>query len=177
MSRDIRILGDPILRKTARPMSGAWTPRLRRLVTEMLESLRLCGGVGIAAPQVGESLRLVILASHPTARYPDAPNLTPRVLFNPEITGHSPEGEMGWEGCLSVPGQRGRVRRACSVRVLSVNPENGAPEHHVFDGFLARILQHEVDHLDGVLFPDRVSEPEDLVSEAEYQAILRQARP
>lgn len=177
MNRDIRTLGDPILRKTARPVSGAWTPRLRRLVSEMLETLRLSGGVGIAAPQVGESLRLVILASHPTARYPDAPNLAPRVLFNPTIASCSPEGDMGWEGCLSVPGQRGRVRRACSVGVLSVNPDSGAPEHYAFDGFLARILQHEVDHLDGVLFPDRVSEPEDLVSETEYQAILRQARP
>jgi len=169
--RPIRKLGDPMLREIARPLCDLWTPKLRELVDDMLRAMLANGGVGIAAPQVGESLRLFILASRPNERYPYAPFMQPEAIFNPEIEWASEEVRKDWEGCLSVPGQRGRVTRAQRIRVRCLDPSNGESGVREYRDFVARIFQHELDHLDGILFPDRLEHGEELVSEAEYLKI------
>lgn len=169
--RPIRRLGDPVLREIARPLSELWTPKLRELVDDMLRAMHTQGGVGIAAPQIGESLRLFIVASRPNERYPDAPFMQPEVIFNPEIEWASDEMIKGWEGCLSVPGLRGQVPRARRIRARCLDLDSGETRGREYEDFIARIFQHELDHLDGILFPDRVESSEDLVSEEEYRRI------
>jgi peptide deformylase len=170
-NRSIRKLGDPLLREIARPLRGLWTPQLRELVEDMLRALHASGGVGIAAPQVGESLRLFILASQPNARYPDAPFMQPEAIFNPEIEWASDETCKDWEGCLSVPGLRGRVPRARRIRVRCLDPQSGETLVREYEDFIARVFQHELDHLEGILFPDRLEAGEALVSEEVYRKL------
>lgn len=171
MNRTIRTLGDPLLREIARPVQKLWTPKLRDLVEDMLRAMQTQGGVGIAAPQVGESVRLLIVASYPNERYPDAPLMQPAVIFNPEIEWASDETLTDWEGCLSVPGWRGRVPRARRIRLRSLDLHSGEIRIREYEDFIARVFQHELDHLEGILFPDRLEEGEDLVSEEEYRKI------
>jgi peptide deformylase len=132
-----------------------------------LVTLADSGGVGIAAPQVFVSERVLVVASRPNARYPQAPLMEPVVMVNPELLGVSEAQEWGWEGCLSVPGLRGKVprHRAVSVRYSDLRGQT----HEVdLEGFPARIFQHELDHLDGLFFLDRVEDNKNLVSEQEY---------
>ncbi|HLF95548.1 MAG TPA: peptide deformylase [Methylococcaceae bacterium] len=169
--RPIRTLGDPVLREIARPLSELWTPKLRELVDDMLRAVHARGGVGIAAPQVGESLRLFIVASRPNERYPDAPFMQPEAIFNPEIEWASDEMIKGWEGCLSVPGLRGQVPRARRIRARCIDPDSGETVVREYADFIARVFQHELDHLNGIVFPDRVESSEDLVSEEVYRRL------
>jgi peptide deformylase len=127
--------------------------------------------VGIAAPQVGESLRVIVVASRPGERYPQAPLVEPLVMVNPELLEASAETETGWEGCLSIPGMRGRVARHRAVRVR-FSDLAGEVHELALEGFPARVFQHELDHLDGLVFLDRVSDSRQLVTEREYQRLM-----
>jgi peptide deformylase len=163
-------LGDPVLRQVAQPMVSVDDRSLQQLINQMLLTVRAANGVGIAAPQLGHSLRVVVVASRPNLRYPHAPLMEPTVLINPRLVAVSDDLEMGWEGCLSVPGVRGRVPRHRTVEVEYCD-RHGNPHQSVWEGFVARIFQHEADHLDGKVFLDRVQSEADLLSEEAYQAM------
>jgi peptide deformylase len=166
--RAILQLGNPTLRQMAQSVENPQDPALQDLIDELLETLTQSGGVGIAAPQVGLPLQLMIVASHPTPRYPHAPDMSPLALLNPQIVDRSIEVEKGWEGCLSVPGIRGLVPRYLSVAVEYLD-RHGSPQKQVFHDFVARIIQHEYDHLKGIVFVDRVESTHELMTEQEYQ--------
>jgi peptide deformylase len=172
--RQIAQLGHPVLRTPALPVDLPATSEIWSLVDDMLATLREADGVGIAAPQVHESRAIFILASRPNPRYPDAPSMDPEVVINPEIHDRSPELVKGWEGCLSIPGIRGEVPRHRWIRVRYHGLE-GTPVERELTDFVARVFQHEFDHLRGIVFLDRLESVRDVVSEKEYQR--RIARP
>jgi peptide deformylase len=134
----------------------------------MLATLRDAGGVGIAAPQVYEPHAIFMVASRPNPRYPDAPNMEPEVVINPEIVERSAELVKGWEGCLSIPGIRGEVARHRTIRARYQTPAGLVVEREFHD-FVARIFQHEDDHLHGTVFLDRLESTRDVITEKEYQ--------
>ena len=144
---EVRILGDPVLRQKAEPVSAV-TPELRRLIADMFDTMYAEEGVGLAAPQVGVSDRVIVVDPHDDETAPFA-------LINPEILDASKETEKNEEGCLSIPGVRDMVERSMRVRVRGLS-ENGEVKEFEAEGLVSRILQHEVDHLDGILFFDRV---------------------
>jgi len=153
---EILKMGDARLLRVARPVTGFDTPELHRLVADMFETMAAANGAGLAAPQIGVDLQLVIFGTDaPNPRYPDAPPVPRTVLINPVITPLSDEEEEGWEGCLSVPGMRGVVPRWKSIRYTGFDP-HGRPIARTAEGFHARVVQHEVDHLLGKLYPMRV---------------------
>ncbi|RZL56289.1 MAG: peptide deformylase [Variovorax sp.] len=153
---DILKMGDPRLLRTARPVTEFDTDELHLLVADMFETMRAVNGAGLAAPQIGVDLQLVIFGTDaPNPRYPDAPVVPRTVLLNPVVTAIGDAEEEGWEGCLSVPGLRGVVPRASRVRYTGFDLY-GDPIDRTVDGFHARVVQHEVDHLHGVLYPMRV---------------------
>jgi peptide deformylase len=166
--REILQLGNPLLRQLAQPIEKPEDPGLQDLIDELIETLTQSGGVGIAAPQIGLSLQLMVVASHPTPRYPYAPDMPPLPLLNPQIVSYASEIEKGWEGCLSVPGVRGLVPRSLFVTV-DYTDRQGKPQQHTFHDFIARIFQHEYDHLQGIVFVDRVESTHELMTEQEYQ--------
>jgi peptide deformylase len=149
-------MGHPVLRAPAQPVADPTTPDLRRLVRDMAATLEDAGGVGLAAPQVHEAVRLFIFFV-PAARDPGGLARPLMAVFNPVLTPLGPERETGWEGCLSVPGLRGAVPRYKKVR-LSGQDGEGRLVDEVLSGFAARVAQHEADHLDGVLYPARVED-------------------
>ena len=167
MIRPIAQLGHPVLRTPASPLVVPATEGIRKLAGDMLATLREANGVGIAAPQVYESASLFIVASRPNSRYPDAPSMEPEVMVNPEILERSEELVAGWEGCLSIPGFRALVPRSRSIRV-SYQTLDGATLDREFADFVARVIQHEDDHLHGLVFLDRLASPRDVVTEREY---------
>jgi peptide deformylase len=138
-----------------------------------IDALIRCGhdnlGVGIAAPQVGKSLRLFIMAPKPNPRYPDAPAMEPTAIINPEILRVSDEKESGWEGCLSVPGFRAKVPRHFEIDVAYTD-RHGRNHTERFSGFMARLFQHEFDHLEGILYPERLEKGESLITLDEFTA-------
>ncbi|HAN47057.1 MAG TPA: peptide deformylase, partial [Cyanobacteria bacterium UBA8156] len=134
-----------------------------------LRVLRQKGGMGLAAPQLGELQRVVAIASHPNARYPYAPKMAPMVLINPVVQEQSTEWVKDWEGCLSVPGLRGLVPRASWVTV-TYQDRQGQTQTVTYEGFVARIFQHEFDHLEGRVFVDRVESPLELMTDREFAA-------
>jgi peptide deformylase len=149
-------MGDERLLRVAKPIAEFDTPELHRLVADMFETMADANGAGLAAPQIGVDLQLVIFgtdASNP--RYPDAPLVPRTILINPQITPLSGEEEEGWEGCLSVPGLRGVVPRWKSIRYTGFDLF-GDPIEREVEGFHARVVQHECDHLVGKLYPMRV---------------------
>lgn len=153
---DILKMGDPRLLRTARPVTEFDTDELHLLVADMFETMRAVNGAGLAAPQIGVDLQLVIFGTDAlNPRYPDAPVVPRTVLLNPVVTAIGDAEEEGWEGCLSVPGLRGVVPRASRVRYTGFDLY-GDPIDRTVDGFHARVVQHEVDHLHGVLYPMRV---------------------
>jgi peptide deformylase len=153
--RPVLKMGDPRLRQVAAPVAEVGTAELRTLVADMDETMRALNGAGIAAPQIGVSLRVVIFELKDNPRYPHIAPVPYTVLVNPVLTPLGPEQEEGWEGCLSVPGLRGLVPRYRRLRYQGVSPD-GTPIDRTVDGFHARVVQHEVDHLDGILFPQRI---------------------
>ncbi len=149
-------MGDPRLLRVAQPVTAFDTPELHRLVADMQETMEAVNGAGLAAPQIGVDLQLVIFGSGlPNPRYPGAPVVPRTVLINPVITPVGEEEEEGWEGCLSVPGLRGVVPRWQRIRYQGFTPDGSAIDREV-EGFHARVVQHECDHLQGVLYPMRV---------------------
>ncbi|BCS55719.1 peptide deformylase [Geobacter sp. SVR] len=169
--RHIAQLGNPVLRQLALPVDNLRDASLQTLIEDMLATVAEADGVGIAAPQVYEPLRLFIVASRPNPRYPDAPSMQPTVMLNPELLWQSPETVMGWEGCLSVPGIRGLVPRSERIRV-GYQEHGGGRREEELSGFLARVFQHEFDHISGLVFLDRVASNRDLVSEREYVRLM-----
>ncbi len=154
--RAILKMGDPRLLRHAQPVERFDTPELHALVQDLLDTMAHANGAGLAAPQIGVDLQVVIFGSdQPNPRYPDAPVVPRTVLLNPVITPLSDEEEEGWEGCLSVPGLRGVVPRWKRIRYTGFDLW-GTPIDRVAEGFHARVVQHECDHLWGTLYPMRV---------------------
>src|ERR1700688_3239529 len=157
MIREILKMGDPRLLRVAQPVQKFDTPELHELISDMFEVMREAKGVGLAAPQIGVDLQLVIFGFGHSPRYPDAKPVPETILLNPVLTLLSPEMEEGWEGCLSVPGLRGMVSRHAKIRYQGVD-QYGAPIDRIAEGFHARVVQHECDHLIGKLYPMRVTD-------------------
>lgn len=155
--REVLKMGDPRLLKTARPVEAFDTPELQALIVDLFDTMQAEGGVGIAAPQIGEDQAVVIFGFERSERYPDAPPVPLTILLNPVITPIGDEMEDGWEGCLSVPGLRGVVPRFRHIRYSGVDPK-GQPIEREAEGFHARVVQHECDHLFGTLYPMRVKD-------------------
>lgn len=164
-------LGHPVLRDPTAPVADPTDPSVISLGQDMIATLIESGGVGIAAPQVYRSLRLIVVASRPTPRYPDAPSMEPTVMANPEIVWSSDRLEKGWEGCLSIPGIRGHVPRAFAVGIRYLDTAGKIVETE-FSSFAARVFQHEFDHLEGTVFFDRLESPQDIVTEKEYMRLI-----
>ncbi len=150
-------MGSPVLAQVARPVERFGTPELERLVADMQDTMAHEDGAGLAAPQIGESVRVVIFGVTSNPRYPDAEEVPFTVLVNPAITFLGDEVEEGWEGCLSVPGLRGMVARRTRIRYTGFD-ERGGPVDRLAEGFHARVVQHECDHLDGILYPMRMTD-------------------
>jgi peptide deformylase len=153
--REILKMGDPRLLRIAQPVQRFDTPELHALIADMFDTMHAAKGAGLAAPQIGIDLQVVIFGFKTNERYPDAPPVPETVLINPQITPLSTLQEDGWEGCLSVPGLRGVVPRFARIRYTGFDPK-GEPIDREADGFHARVVQHECDHLIGKLYPMRV---------------------
>ncbi len=155
--RELLKMGDPRLLRVAQPVTEFGTPALHELVADMLDTMKAANGAGLAAPQIGVDLQLVIFGFERNERYPEAPPVPLTVLINPLITPLSDAMEEGWEGCLSVPGLRGVVPRHSQLRYSGFDIE-GRPIEREATGFHARVVQHECDHLLGVLYPMRIKD-------------------
>jgi peptide deformylase len=153
--REILKMGDPRLLRIAQPVRVFDTPELHALVADMFDTMADANGAGLAAPQIGVDLQLVIFGFDRNERYPDAPAVPRTVLINPTIQALDDAEELGWEGCLSVPGLRGEVPRWARIRYAGRDPQ-GQPIDRIAEGFHARVVQHEVDHLIGRLYPTRM---------------------
>jgi peptide deformylase len=148
-------MGDPRLLEIAEPVRIFGTPELEDLVTDMRDTMHDLNGAGLAAPQIGVGLRVVIFGMEHNPRYPEAEPVPYTVLINPQLMPLGDEMEEGWEGCLSVPGMRGLVPRYRHLRYTGVDLA-GLPIDRTATDFHARVVQHEVDHLDGILYPRRI---------------------
>lgn len=160
-------LGDPVLRQTAQPIYHVQEDWVQRLIEDMIATLFESNGVGLAAPQVGQSYRLLIVASRPNLRYPNAPEMQPTAMINPHILAHNDEIVKDWEGCLSIPGIRGWVPRYTTIEV-EYTTADGKLQRQVLTDFVARIFQHEFDHLNGLVFLDRLDSVQDIITDQEY---------
>ena len=157
MIRDVLRMGDARLIRRAREVDRFDTRDLHGLVGDLFDTMKAMEGAGLAAPQIGVDLRVVIFGFNASPRYPDAPPIPETVLVNPVLTPLSDEMEDGWEGCLSVPGLRGVVPRYRWLRYTGVDARGQSIDRTV-SGFHARVVQHECDHLDGILYPMRVKD-------------------
>ncbi|MGO4702401.1 peptide deformylase [Dyella sp. 2RAB6] len=159
MIREILKMGDPRLLRVAPPVPDAMigSAELDELIQDMFDTMHHAGGVGLAAPQIGIDLQLVIFGFDNSERYPDAPPVPRTILLNPVILPLSQDMEEGWEGCLSVPGLRGAVNRYTMIRYQGIDPK-GAQIDRDAQGFHARVVQHECDHLIGRLYPSRITD-------------------
>jgi peptide deformylase len=155
MIRTVLRMGDPRLLRIARPVERLDTPELHALVADLFDTMAARDGAGIAAPQIGVDLRVVIFGFESNPRYPDAEPVPRTVLVNPVIEPLTDAEEEGWEGCLSVPGLRGWVPRIARIRYTGTDAA-GTKVDRIAEGFHARVVQHECDHLDGVLYPRRI---------------------
>ena len=153
--REILRMGNPILLKEAEKVEKFDTPEIRELIMDMIETMKDAQGAGLAAPQVGESIQLVIFGVDKNERYPDAEEVPFTVLINPIITPLNQEKEDDWEGCLSVPGMRGVVPRYKTINYKGFDQYGNEIDRDV-EGFHARVVQHECDHLFGILYPTRI---------------------
>lgn len=148
-------MGDPRLLRLAKPVETFATPELRELLDDLFDTMRAADGVGIAAPQIGVDLQVVIFGFEQNPRYPDEDGVPETVLINPVVTPLTDEEDEAWEGCLSVPGLRGLVPRPIRVRYSGFDFDGNLIDREV-DGFHARVVQHEYDHLIGRLYPTRM---------------------
>ncbi|MDB5824449.1 MAG: peptide deformylase [Herminiimonas sp.] len=154
--REILRMGDPRLLLQAKPVTTLNTPEIDALIDDMFDTMHAADGAGLAAPQIGVDLQLVIFGFRQSARYPEAPPVPETVLINPVLTPLSDEMEEDWEGCLSVPGLRGMVPRYTRLRYEGTDQHGNLIRREV-DGFHARVVQHECDHLAGILYPMRIT--------------------
>ncbi|HQN65630.1 MAG TPA: peptide deformylase [Methylophilus sp.] len=155
--RTVLRMGEPLLLQQAMPIEQFDTPELHALLRDMQDTMQAMNGAGIAAPQIGVSRQVVIFGVGKNPRYPDAESVPYTVLINPVITPLTEGKEEGWEGCLSVPGMRGLVPRFTKIRYTGFD-EKGLPIDRVVEGFHARVVQHECDHLAGILYPMRIED-------------------
>lgn len=155
--RTVLRMGDPLLLQKATPVEAFDTPELHALIQDMEDTMAHMNGAGIAAPQIGVSLRVVIFGVGANPRYPDAEQVPYTVLINPVLTPIGDAMEDGWEGCLSVPGMRGIVPRYERLHYTGFD-QYGKPIDRLVSGFHARVVQHECDHLDGILYPMRIKD-------------------
>jgi peptide deformylase len=155
--RPVLKMGDPMLLQVAAPVQQFDTPELQALVTDMLDTMKAHNGAGIAAPQIGVSLQVAIFGGFKSPRYPDAEEIPFTVLINPTLTPLADDKESGWEGCLSVPGMRGVVPRHTQLRYQGFD-QCGIAIDRTVNGFHARVVQHELDHLQGILYPMRITD-------------------
>ena len=155
MIRDVLRMGDPRLLQRSAELERFGTPELMALLQDMRDTMAHLNGAGLAAPQIGVNLRVVIFGVKANPRYPEAEEVPDTVLINPVLTPLSDEIEEGWEGCLSVPGMRGWVPRWHRLRYAGFDEQGQRFERSV-EGFHARVVQHECDHLDGILYPMRI---------------------
>ena len=155
--RPILKMGDPRLLRVAEPVKTFDTPELHALIADMFDTMHAANGAGLAAPQIGVNLRVVIYGFKQNTRYPEAPPVPETVLINPVLRSLSADREEGWEGCLSVPGMRGVVPRFSALHYEGFD-QYGNRISRDADGFHARVVQHECDHLDGILYPMRIED-------------------
>jgi peptide deformylase len=155
--REILKMGDPRLLRVAEPVKEFDTPELHALIADMFDTMHAANGAGLAAPQIGVNLRVVIYGFKQNTRYPDAPQVPETVLINPVIRPLSADRDDAWEGCLSVPGMRGVVPRFSALHYEGFDQYGGKISRDA-DGFHARVVQHECDHLDGILYPMRIED-------------------
>lgn len=153
--REVLKMGDPRLLSPARPVEDFASPELARLIVDMHDTMRALNGAGLAAPQIGVGLQVVMFEVDANPRYPEVETVPFTVLINPSLTPLSQVMEEGWEGCLSVPGMRGLVPRHFDLRYQGFDP-TGQPIDRSVNDFHARVVQHEVDHLNGILYPMRI---------------------
>ncbi len=163
-------IGNPVLRDVAIPVSDVRNPEIQHLIDSMIATCKEEGGIGMAAPQAYESIRVMIIASVPTPAYPKAPTVKAFAVINPIVLAASKETELGWEGCMSVPNIRGLVNRNVWIK-FSYTDQEGKAQTKKLSGLPARIFQHELDHLDGIFFLDR-ADSKSLVSFDEFKKII-----
>jgi len=155
--REILFMGDPRLLEIAQPVKAFATPELHALVQDLMDTMQAEDGAGLAAPQIGVGLRVVVFGFDCNPRYPDEESVPRTVLINPVVEPLSDDRNEGWEGCLSVPGLRGAVSRYTHIRYSGFDQTGAAIEREAH-GFHARVVQHECDHLDGILYPQRMTD-------------------
>lgn len=170
---EISQLGAPSIRTVAKKVTDIGSSEIQTLIDDMIFTCKESKGMGIAAPQVGCSWSILIMASAPNQRYPYAPLMEPTALINPHVISVSQESVKDWEGCLSLPGIRARVPRHTTIEVVYFDRQ-GKQQEVVFKDFLARLFQHEYDHLLGAVFIDRVESTKDMIMEKEYQRMMRE---
>jgi len=169
--RNIALLGADVIRQVATEVEEIESKETQALIEDLLLTCINSRGMGIASPQISVSKRLFIMASQRNNRYPNAPKMKPKAVINPKILSYSDETEKDWEGCLSLPNVRALVPRSIKIEV-SYFTRDGKEVHEVLEGFLARLFQHEFDHLDGKVFIDRIESTQDVVMEREYLRIV-----
>lgn len=168
---EIALLGSQVLRKQAEVVVNVHDAEIREIIGAMQSTLAATSGVGIAAPQISESKQIIIIASRPTPRYPSAPLMEPTVMINPGFQALAEAQERDWEGCLSIPGIRALVPRYQEILVHYTDQQGGLVEIKLH-GFVARVFQHEVDHLVGKTYLDRVENNTDIFAESEFLKLI-----
>jgi peptide deformylase len=173
MARLLQIaqLGHPVLRAQTSAVANVSDPRIQSLIEDMHATLSDGRGVGLAAPQVYEPLRVFIISSRPVPAYPHAPMIEPTVIINPEIIWCSEESVKGWEGCLSIPGLRGFTPRSIRIAARYTTIDGATEERELVD-LAARVFQHEFDHLNGIVYLDRLDNTRDIITEKEYLRLM-----
>lgn len=169
---EIAQLGQPILRKKALEINKINSPKILKLLIDLKAKILKFNGVGLSAPQLHQSLRIFIIASRPNKRYPKAPYFKPTIIINPKVISAADGKVKDWEGCLSIPGIRGFVPRNKTIMV-EYTAISGKRIKAIFKDFIARIFQHEFDHLEGLVFLDRLESTKDIITEKEYQRLKK----
>ena len=164
---EIAQLGAKVLRLKAEAVDNVHSTEIQQIIEAMQDTLATTQGVGIAAPQISVSKQIIIIASRPTPRYPSAPLMEPTVMINPVFHALSDSKEKDWEGCLSIPGIRALVPRYQEILINYINQQGVLVETRL-EGFVARVFQHEFDHLEGKVYLDRVEDNRDIFAESEY---------
>ena len=167
----IKILGDPLLGCIAEEVVSICDSDIQQLIVTMLDTVKAVGGMGIAAPQLGVSKRILIISSKPNERYPNAPFMDVTIMINPHVISRSKQTNKDWEGCLSIPNRRALVSRHNSIVVEYYSSDNMLHQANL-DGFISRIFQHEYDHLEGKLFVDRVESSTDIILESDWLQLI-----
>jgi len=169
--QEIAQLGAEVLRLRAQEVQDINAPEMQEIIGDLFISLASTNGVGLAAPQISTSWRMMIIASRPSERYPYAPEMEPTLMINPSFEVLSEVQEKDWEGCLSIPGIRAKVPRYTQIKVSYINALGDAVAQDL-EGFVARVFQHEYDHLDGLVYLDRVESNKDIISESEFLKLM-----